>query len=99
MTQGARVVGLKYELIQEPAVAASPPAHAVQASRKQKPARRENLNKSFDVTIERTAVQKLELTVVATDKAKAEQQALEEAAHQEFHSAEITNKVKTVRLV
>jgi len=95
---GARVIGLKYEMIEEPAVAPAQRA-AIKAPETKLKQIKKAREKTFEVTVERTAIAEVTLTVSAQNKTSAEKQALAEVARQEFRAGQIKNRVKTVKAV
>lgn len=88
--RGAHVIGLKYELIEEPVV--SHPARIVPSKRAvPKPAAKE-----FDVVIERAALLKTTVHVTAKNQAAAKSQALQMVKEQAFDLPHAELQEKTV---
>lgn len=92
----ARVVGIRYDLIKEPAVEdpvkpTQPKTVKKRAEQRIKPALFE-----FDVQIQRTAVIHATVRVSAVDKTEAQKLALKQIEHENFNPDRIQNSITSV---
>lgn len=71
----SRIIGINYQLLEEPEVT-GPVFNGAKSKPKKSPVNREPMQKTFKVTIQRTATIKRSIEVTAPDRKSAEQEAL-----------------------